>query len=433
VEKTKKPGRYLYSEYRIFLAICFLLIAAAFVLDSPAEVVRGLRLIILSWGLLLTDYIVVGGIGAAIINSTLVGFYAVLLLYLTRAKPCGATVMSLWMSVGFTYWGTNIISMLPITCGVFLYARLKKHPLSDHVIPAILSATIAPIVNMFYFSNPIMSSLGVEWHIAVNILIGILAGLVCGFLLPIVAGAAVRMHRGYTLYNIGVAGGIIAMFVAAGFNSAGIEIPVETEWHSGSNVGVSIFLYFIYALLIVIGFWSGRKKKIHHFQNIRKMCAETGRAPNDFYLLYGCSVYINMGLLGAIGTTVTLLAGGSLNGATLAAIFTMLGFGSLGKHIKNVMPLLLGAGICAYLNHLDMAEPSNIAAILFATCLAPIAGKYGWIWGTVAGFLHVVVVMHVSPLTNGFNLYNSGFASGFSAFFLVPVITALKKDKDVAK
>jgi len=94
-----------------------------------------------------------------------------------------------------------------------------------------------------------------------------------------------------------------------------------------------------------------------------------------------------------------------------------------------VLPLLAGATICAFVNALDMNAPTNALAILFSSCLAPIAGKYGALWGMAAGFLHVLIVIHMGPVTNGFNLYNNGFCSGFVALALVPVINGLRREK----
>ena len=74
-----------------------------------------------------------------------------------------------------------------------------------------------------------------------------------------------------------------------------------------------------------------------------------------------------------------------------------------------------------------LTSPSNVAAILFSTALAPIAGQFGWFWGFVAGFLHVSVAMFVGELNGGLNLYNNGFAAGLVAMFLLPAITVSER------
>ncbi|MCL2099542.1 MAG: DUF1576 domain-containing protein, partial [Oscillospiraceae bacterium] len=101
-----------------------------------------------------------------------------------------------------------------------------------------------------------------------------------------------------------------------------------------------------------------------------------------------------------------------------------------GKHLKNILPILIGAIISAYANYWDFSSPANIMTILFATSLAPIAGQFGWLWGIAAGFLHVNVAMHVIDLNRGLNLYNNGFAAGIVAVFLIPVIIVFRKEKN---
>jgi len=409
--------------------MCLLFAVLAFILDKPFDIISGLGRILTQRGLLITDYIVVGGLGAAIINSTTVSLYAVLVLYVARAKPSGAAIMALWMSTGWTYWGANVLNIFPLTCGVWLFSRYKKTPFSDHIVAALLCHTIAPIVSVFYISNPIMLHLGADWPLALNIMFGLAAGLLCGFFLPVLLSVMPRVHGGYTLYNMGVAGGIVAMFAAAFFKGAGITVPTEMMWYTDRRFEIAVFLYIIFAALIFTGFFMGRKKDINHLQDLKKLVSHSGFAPNDFLSHIGDTVYINMGLLGVIGTTWALILGLDLNAGTFACIFSMVAFGSLGKHITNVLPLLAGATICAYVNVLDFRSPTNTLAILFSTCLAPIAGQYGFIWGMVAGFLHVLIVIHMGPVTNGFNLYNNGFCSGFVALVLVPIIIALKRRK----
>jgi len=348
-------------------------------------------------------------------------------LYFMRAKPTGAAIMCLWMTAGWTFWGATVLNILPLTVGVWLYSKYKKTPFSDYVVAALLCHAIAPMVSLFYFSNPIFDHFGIELPITISIIKGVFVGLFIGFLLPIILAAMVRVHEGFTLYNMGVAGGMIAMLVSAIFAGFGVAVPTEDTWFADRQLEVAIFLFVVSGALILAGLILGRVNKVPHMENIKKLVAHSGHAPNDFYSLFGDTAYINMGLLGIIGTVWSLIFGFDLNAGIFACIFSMIAFGSLGKHIWNVIPILAGATLCALINSVPFTAPSNALAILFATCLAPIAGKFGFGWGLLTGFLHVLIVTHIGPVTNGMNLYNNGFASGFVALILVPIIVALKK------
>jgi hypothetical protein len=72
------------------------------------------------------------------------------------------------------------------------------------------------------------------------------------------------------------------------------------------------------------------------------------------------------------------------------------------------------------------ADPSIVLAALFGTTLAPIAGRFGWHWGVVAGLVHSSAALSVGSLHAGLNLYNNGFAAGLVASVLAPVIIAIR-------
>jgi hypothetical protein len=119
--------------------------------------------------------------------------------------------------------------------------------------------------------------------------------------------------------------------------------------------------------------------------------------------------------------------GGGMNGATIAGVMTIIGFGAFGKHPKNSIPLLLGVYIASLTKIWDVNSTIVIIAGLFSTTLAPIAGVYGSFMGLVAGFLHLSIVMNVGYLHGGINLYNNGFAGGLVAGLMVPVIEEFKR------
>jgi hypothetical protein len=121
-----------------------------------------------------------------------------------------------------------------------------------------------------------------------------------------------------------------------------------------------------------------------------------------------------------------LAVGGELNGPVIGAIFTIVGFAAFGKHPRNIVPIMLGVFLGSLAKPWSADDPSVLLAALFGTTLAPIAGRFGWHWGVVAGFAHSSAAQTVGPLHAGLNLYNNGFAAGIVASVLVPVIIAIR-------
>ena len=237
---------------------------------------------------------------------------------------------------------------------------------------------------------------------------------------------------------MGFAGGLIATMLATIFKSLmGLEIEPAGYWSGDNKVFFAWLLYSISAILLATGILSGIfiEKTTGKKEGIRKnlmgfirIHGHSGRLLTDFYEIYKDSIYINMSVLCAFATTLALALGTELNGPVIAGILTMTGFGGLGKHIRNVAPVVFGAVASAFINHQDPAAASNILAILFSSGLAPISGMFGGIWGFIAGFLHVNIALYIGDLNAGLNLYNNGFAASFVVMFLLPIITIFKRD-----
>lgn len=399
----------------VLFVIYLFLIAIALFIDTPKNIIYGLKNIILSPDLLLSDYVEIGGISASLINASLTSIFSMLLLIIIGVKPNGSTIMSLWLMTGFAFFGKNIINIWPIIIGVFLYSKYQKEPFISYSLLALLSTTLAPTVIQFAFIKNIPFILG--------LILGYIIGILTGFLLAPIASHAIKAHNGYNLYNIGFAGGLFATLLMAILRAIGINFESRLLWNKNSTYTFAIILFIISIYLIIIGLINNKNYK----ENFPKLLKQPGRLVSDFYLLYGKTCYINMGLLGILSTLLILLLKADLNGATTAGVFTIIGFGAFGKHIKNVIPILIGAVLASLMNVNPINSPSIILAILFSTGLAPIAGKFGFFIGVIAGFLHINMVMNVGYLHGGLNLYNNGLAAGLVAMILIPIITDLKK------
>jgi len=169
--------------------------------------------------------------------------------------------------------------------------------------------------------------------------------------------------------------------------------------------------------------------KLTSYKNILKY---SGKLLTDFVLLENEAVTLmNVGILGLCGTIYVLAVGSKLNGPTIGGIMTLAGFGALGKHPKNVLPVAVGVIIGALTNSQPFNSPAMVLAVLFGTTLAPIAGEFGFLWGVVAGYLHSALVINVGSLHFGMNLYNNGFSGGFVAMFLLPIIEAFRNMRNI--
>lgn len=405
-----------YPPYVILSILYLFFIVFAFFLDTPKEIFYGLKSIILSSDILITDYMEVGGIGAALVNASLTSLLSILLLMIIGIKPNGSTIMSLWLMTGFSFLGKNIFNIWPIIFGVYLFSKYQKEPFLNYTLVALLGTSLSPIVSQVSFGDNL--------YRPIPIILGILVGIIVGFVLPPIASHSIKSHNGYNLYNIGFASGLLATLLMSIMRGFGIDLDSRLIWHSGSNRILFVLLMICCIYLIIIGVIYGKNKK----SNLNNINKQTGRLISDFYIVFGESTYINMGILGILATCYVVLIGGDLNGATICGIFTIIGFGCFGKNIKNTIPIVIGATIAAIFNVNAVNSPSLLLSILFSTTLAPICGKFGWKYGVLAGIIHVNIVTNIGYLHGGLNLYNNGLAGGFVAMILIPLITTFKKE-----
>ena len=405
-----------YPPYVTLSILYLFFIVFAFCLDSPSEIFHGLKSIILSSDILITDYMEVGGIGAALVNAALTSLLSLFLLVIIGIKPNGSTIMSLWLMTGFSFLGKNIFNIWPIILGVYLFSRYQKEPFLNYILVALLGTSLSPVVSQISFGN--------NDYNPIAIALGILLGIIVGFVLPPIASHSIKAHNGYNLYNIGFASGLLATLLMSIMRGLGIDLDSRLIWHSGSNKILFILLILCCIYLIIMGMIYGKDNKTT-LSNINK---QTGRLISDFYILFGETTYINMGILGILATCFVIVIGGDLNGATICGIFTIIGVGCFGKNIKNTIPIVIGATITAIFNINDVTSPSLLLSILFSTTLAPICGKFGWKYGVLAGIIHVNIVTNIGYLHGGLNLYNNGLAGGFVAMILIPLITTFKKE-----
>ena len=420
----QESGRYkIPVDYYILFGICVSFIAIAFFVNSPGQILDGLIKIHTARSVLITDYVKLAGIGAALINSAVLLIFNLFLLVLNKRDPNGKIIASLFLTIGFSLFGKNMFNTLPIMAGVWLYAKVAKKTFADVIIFAMISTTIAPIVSEVAFLNNTLTIPGFFAALGV----GIFAGLI----FPVVADHVKRMHNHYCLYNGGIAGGFIATMFAGFMRSIGLEIVPENQWDTEHTVHLALIAYGIAFALIVYGIISD--KPINSYRKFKSLLNEHDPDDCDYLTKYHNTCYINIGIMCIVSTTLMLALGKPINGPILGGIFTVTGFAACGKHLRNAIPIIIGSIIAARLNHLDFDASVNTLAILFSTGLAPVAGKYGWYWGILTGFLHVSIAVFVGDVNGGLNLYNNGFAGSFVAVLILPIIAESRAIKQRVK
>ena len=396
------PGGALFGALLVLFGLCQ---------DTPAGILRGMGVILTTEDVLITDYIAIAGMGAAFVNAGLVTLISVLLIKLVKDPVNGATLVTLGLMAGFSLFGKNILNIWPIMAGTGLYALLKGETFAHHVNLALRATALSPVVSF-------MAVRFSPW-------LGVGMGLVIGFVMPPVAEHAHRVQNGMNLYSLGFSCGLVAMMLVPAFKAFGLEPQSAHHWSTGNNLKLGLALAVLCLGFIGLGLIREPGRALKKYWALLRT---SGRAPSDYIRTFTPGpVLVNMGVDGLIATGYIVFTGGDLNGATIGAIFTIIGFSGYGKHAFNILPVMGGVLLGSLANHVDPNSSSLQLAGLFGTTLAPFAGVFGWPFGVLAGLLHSSVVLQAGLPLEGMNLYNNGFSGGLVAIVLYPILTSLVK------
>lgn len=161
------------------------------------------------------------------------------------------------------------------------------------------------------------------------------------------------------------------------------------------------------------------------------------RLINDFSAIGGTgATMVNAALVAAVGLLLVKVNGIRISGPSLAAVYTMLGFGLFGKTPTNIIPIIVGVYLAAKISGRGFNQYILIA--LFGTALAPVVSTIAvevltgsplaWpaaiVAGAILGLLLPPAAMVMLRFHQGYNLYNIGLTSGFLALFAASILIA---------
>lgn len=414
IERVKE---FLKDPYNFLLFTFVIYFIFALIVDTPQDIFVGLKAIVASQDILITDYLYLGGVGATLVNAATLGIASVVLMKFFKCEHKGTNIMAIWLMVGFGFFGKNLFNAAPIVFGGYLYALYHKKHFSNYISNALLATSLSPVTSQMCFIGLESTFLG--------IVLGIIVGIFLGFIMIPISAFTLRAHAGYNLYNSGFAAGILSLVIVSLLRNAGINIEPLDLWSEGNNLVLLIFSLTINLLLIITAaILSGNDlKNIVNFKSYK----DTYAIMDDRYIKHGEVAYLNMGFMGIMSILFIVLIGGELSGPLIGGIFTIIGFSCVGKNLFNIAPPMIGCCLVIIFHGWDITSSGYLLTILFSATLAPISSSFGIHWGIIAGVLHINLAVTLTSVHGGLNLYNNGMAGGFIAMLLVPVILSIKK------
>ncbi|MCQ2406384.1 MAG: DUF1576 domain-containing protein [Oscillospiraceae bacterium] len=410
----KKTLYYLHKDMYLELFAALLLILS-FCFEPASSVFAGYVKIITSPSILLTDYVYIAGTGATLLNVASVLIFNIILVKLLDLRITGPIYAGMFMVVGFSFFGKNLINTLPILFGIWLYTRHKKISCRSVILAIFFSTGISPIVSYCFF--------GFGLRLYLSIPLGIICGVIVGFIVPAYSAHTNIFHSGYNIYNTGFALGIISALFYSLFSACGLSTQTVRLYDSSHAVLFEVLLGSVCIIFILIAVLTDKTV----FPKYRKLLKTSGKLISDYIGDFSIeTVMLNFGITGLFLLVLVFIFGIPLNGIIFGSIISVLGCCAFGLHIRNILPVWVGCALAILLKlavregfYLDAEKDlSMIVAFIFATGLAPFSRKYGTVYGIAGGFMHIILTPLMIALQGGFDLYNNGFSAGFEASIL---------------
>jgi len=370
---------------------------------------------------LINDFIELGGVGGALLNSALVGLIGLLFVLKLDVKLSGPTFAAVLTLMGFGLFGKTVLNILPIIAGVYISGRFVGKEFKEYILIALFGTALGPVVSFIAFE------FGITGPVSVLVSSGL--GIVIGFILPSVAVSMLHLHQGYNLYNMGLSCGFLGLFAAAFIIATGHTFEGTLHWYNETSYFLKSLVPVLSIIFMIAGLVSGGKKALHSFIKIQNI---PGRLPSDFMVMETIEgTLINCGVVGLMGSAYVFFIDGDFNGPVIGGLLTIMGFAAFGTHVKNSWPVVGGVVLCALVFGFGLNHPGPLLAAIFVTTLAPLAGQFGPVTGLIAGFIHLAVVQETGAWYGGMNLYNNGFAGGLTAALIVAIIQWYSTNKPV--
>ena len=406
---------------------------------------------------LVTDYFNLGCLASTLFNAGLCGLACNLMILVTKTRANAKTFAAYILVIAHCFYGLNFLNMWPPFIGVLIYCLITKNPIRKNLHITMFSTALAPFISDLLFRYTIG-----QFHVGTiqlsveGIIFAILFGTICGFVVPALLPGISAIQRGYNMYQAGLAVGIFGIVAHAllyrtlGFSSPDVIIrdnPVYDSFNHSYILFMDIFFLILFMASIVLGFFMNGKQ-FHGYSALMR-CTGYGL---DFADKFGMPVcFINFGVYGLcilsylnlvfmapevlqlIFPSLELPEVAGFTGPTVGVLFAALTFSADGQHPRNVAPVVLGymslfafvCLVCVLTDHplpWMLSTQAYVNGLAFATGLCPIAGKYGWKKGLIAGIIHAVICTSTSGMHGGFVLYNGGFTAGLTALVMIPVL-----------
>ena len=133
----------------------------------------------------------------------------------TECRP--SMLAGYFLVVAHCFYGLNFLSMWPPIFGILLFSRVFKIGFRHNFDMAMFSTAFGPFISEMLFRYHVW-----DYYIVYKVQVSVLGfiyviifSIFLGFAIPAMLPGALKLHKGYNLYNGGLAFGLLGLFIYA--------------------------------------------------------------------------------------------------------------------------------------------------------------------------------------------------------------------------
>ena len=164
---------------------------------------------------LVTDYFNLGNLSAAFLNAGLCGIACTLIMILNKTDCPPSFLAGYFLVIAHCFYGLNLLNMWPPMFGIYLFCKVMKIHFNENLDMAMFSTAFGPFISEMLFRYHVndnyiiwktqISFIGLFYAIAFSVFLG--------FAIPAMLPGALRLHKGFNLFNGGLAFGLLGLFI----------------------------------------------------------------------------------------------------------------------------------------------------------------------------------------------------------------------------
>ena len=290
-----KPNSYYIKTACLIFSIGLLAacpIAASYI-DSWKRIIPDFYQILTMPSPLVTDYFYLGNLASAFLNAGLCGLACTLIMIINKTACPPSFLAGYFLVIAHCFYGLNFLNMWPPMLGIYAFCHLNKLHFNENLDMAMFSTAFGPFISEMLFRYHVNEEY-IVWKTQVSFIglfYAVIFSIFLGFAIPAMLPGALRLHKGFNLFNGGLAFGLLGLFIYSYmYKTFGITAPtplksINVTYNAhGNSYGLFIISFFsiMFFIFLIYG-WFLNGKSFRGYGKLLESLNQLAETTEEYY------------------------------------------------------------------------------------------------------------------------------------------------------